>query len=254
MASAGGSDVGRQEAVMLAADRARCAAFRSDPSRRPNPATYDMLDDLKKMFSQAWDSFMSEVKLREPEDQVAGLLGAMRREMVAVRAEVPALEEQHRGAVAELERERRRLDDVVRRGGMAKRIGDAETVRVAKEFEEKHHRRIAVLEEKVRVTKAEWELRQHESQEMMAKYKEAEANRFALLAELRRQGARGTINAAMGGPGGEGDDFGRAAGKIEDEAAYADALRDLDGEEIPRRPQPADVDARLEELKRRMGM
>jgi hypothetical protein len=45
------------------------------------------------------------------------------------------------------------------------------------------------------------------------------------------------------------------AGKIEDEAAYADALEDLDGAAPPRRPAPAeDVDARLEELKRRMGM
>ncbi len=214
-----------------------------------------MLDDLKKMFTQAWDSFMSEVRLHEPEDQIAGLLGAMRREMVAVRAEIPALEEQHRAAVAELERERRRLDEVVRRGGMAERIGDAETVRVAKEFEEKHRRRIAVLEEKVRATKAEWELRQHESTEMMAKYKEAEANRFALLGELRRQKAKGTINAAMGGGTREDDDFDRMAGKIEDETAYADALDDLDGADIPRRPNPAaDVDARLEELKRRMGM
>ncbi|HEX8905783.1 MAG TPA: hypothetical protein VF771_13115 [Longimicrobiaceae bacterium] len=220
-----------------------------------------MLDDLKKMFSQAWESFMAEVRLHEPEDQIAGLLGAMRREMVAVRAEIPALEEGHRAAIVELERERKRLDDTLRRGGMAERIGDAETARVAKEFEEKHRRRIAVLEEKVRATKAEWELRQHESREMMAKYKEAEANRFALLAELRRQGARGTINAAMGGTPAEGsrvgEDFDRMAGKIEDEIAYSDALDDLDGTSIPRRPATApaeDVDARLEELKRRMGM
>ena len=214
-----------------------------------------MLDDLKKMFSQAWESFTSEANRRDPEDQIAGLLGAMRREMVAVRAEIPALEEQHRGAVAELERERRRLDDTTRRGAMAQRIGDAETVRVAGEFAEKHRRRIAVLEEKVRATQAEWELRRDESAEMMAKYKEAEANRFALLAELRRHGARGTINAAMGGTP-EGDDFDRASGRIEDQAAYADALDDLAAEDLPpRRPSPAaDVDARLEELKRRMGM
>jgi phage shock protein A len=205
------------------------------------------------MFTEAWASFMAEVKLREPEDRIAGLLGAMRREMVAVRAEIPALEENHRAAAAELERERRRLDDTLRRGAMAERIGDAETVRVAREFEEKHRRRIAVLEEKVRATRAEWELRQRESQEMMAKYKEAETNRFALLAELRRQGARGTIHSAMGGTG-VGEDFDRAAEKIEDQAAYADALDDLDGADIPR-PSPADdVDARLAELKRRMGM
>ncbi|HEX8243802.1 MAG TPA: hypothetical protein VF541_09910 [Longimicrobium sp.] len=213
-----------------------------------------MLDDLKKMFSEAWASFNAEVNRREPEDQIAGLLGAMRREMVAVRAEIPALEENHRAAIADLERERKRLDDTIRRGAMAQRIGDAETVRVAREFEEKHRRRITVLEEKVRATKAEWELRQQESVEMMAKYKEAEANRFALLAELRRQGARGTINSAMGGSR-QGDDFDRMAEQIEHDAAYTDALEDLDGAGPPPRRAPAeDVDARLEELKRRMGM
>jgi phage shock protein A len=215
-----------------------------------------MLDDLKRMFSQAWESFTAEATRRDPEDQIAGLLGAMRREMVAVRAEIPALEEVHRGALAELERERKRLDDTTRRGAMAQRIGDAETVRVAGEFAEKHRRRIAVLEEKVRATQAEWEVRRDESTEMMAKYKEAESNRFALLAELRRQGARGTINSAMGSGSPIGDDFDRAAGSIDDQAAYADALDDLSSEDLPpRRPSPAtDVDARLEELKRRMGM
>jgi len=211
-----------------------------------------MLDDLKKMFSQAWDSFINEVGKREPEDRVAGLLGAMRREMVEVRAQVPLLETNYKAAVVELDRERKRLDDTTRRGAMAQRIGDAETARVAEEFAEKHRRRVAVLEEKVRAAKAEWELRQQESTEMMSKYKEAEANRFALLGELRRQGARARIDAAGGGP--LGDDFDRMAEKIDDDASYNDALSGLDDDVVPR-PSPAtDVDARLEELKRRMGM
>jgi phage shock protein A len=211
-----------------------------------------MLDDLKKMFSQAWDSFITEVGRREPEDQVAGLLGAMRREMVDVRAQVPLLEQNHQAAVLDLERERKRLDDTVRRGSMAQRIGDAETVRVADEFAEKHRRRIAVLEDKVRAARAEWELRQHESVEMMAQYKKAEANRFALLGELRRHGARTRIDAAAGGP--LADDFDRMAQKIEDESAYDDALGSLDGADAPRPSPVDDVDSRLEELKRRMGM
>ncbi|HYH78840.1 MAG TPA: hypothetical protein VEX86_03565 [Longimicrobium sp.] len=211
-----------------------------------------MLDDVRKMFSQAWDSFISEVGRREPEDQVAGLLGAMRREMVDVRAQVPLLEQNYQAAVVDLERERKRLDDTLRRGAMAQRIGDAETVAVAEEFAEKHRRRVAVLEEKVRAAKAEWELRQDESREMMAKYKEAEANRFALLGELRRQGARSRIDQAAGGP--LGDDFDRISRQMEDDAAYGDALRDLDPPSAaPRRPSADDVDARLEELKRRMG-
>ena len=211
-----------------------------------------MLDDLRKLFGQAWDSFITEVGRREPEDQVASLLGAMRREMVEVRAQIPLLEQNHAAAVAELERERARLDETVRRRGQAERIKDAETVRVATEFEEKHRRRIAVLEDKVRAAAAEWELRRDEAQEMMQRYKEADANRFALLSELRRQGARGRIDAAMGGT--PLDDFSRAEEKIEHDSAYADALEEMGGPPPPRRPPAADVDDRLAELKRRMGM
>ena len=210
-----------------------------------------MLDDLKKLFSQAWDSFITEVGRREPEDQVASLLGAMRREMVEVRAQLPLLEQNHAAAVAELERERARLDETVRRRGQAERIKDAETVRVATEFEEKHRRRVAVLEDKVRAARAEWELRRDEAQEMMTRYKEADANRFALLSELRRQGARTRIDSAMGGT--PLDDFARAEEKIEHDTAYADALDEMGGSPPPR-PPAADVDDRLAELKRRMGL
>ena len=212
-----------------------------------------MLDDLRKLFSQAWDSFIAEVGRREPEDQVASLLGAMRREMVEVRAQLPLLEQDHAAVVAELERERARLDVTVRRRGQAERIHDAETVRVAAEFEEKQRRRIAVLEDKVRAAKAEWELRRDEAQEMMHRYKEADANRFALLSELRRQGARTRIDSAMGGT--PLDDFARAEEKIEHDTAYADALEEMGGgPPPPRHPPAADVDDRLAQLKRRMGM
>jgi phage shock protein A len=212
-----------------------------------------MLDDLKKLFSQAWASFLDEVGRREPEDQVAGLLGAMRREMVEVRAQLPLLEQNYNAAVAELERERARLDETTRRRGQAERIGDAETVRVATEFEEKHRRRVAVLEDKVRAARAEWELRRDEAQEMMTRYKEADANRFVLLSELRRQGARSRIDGMRGGPTLDG--FARAEEQIEHDAAYADAMDDLaGGPPPPRRPAPEDVDDRLAELKRRMGM
>lgn len=216
-----------------------------------------MLDDLKKLFSQTWDAFVAEAGKRDPEDEVAELLGAMRREMVEVRAQLPLLEEHHRASIAALEREKKAMEQTERRGAMAQRIGDAETARVAAEFAEKHRRRIAVLEEKVRAAKSEWELRKEEAGEMMVQYKAADTNRFALVGELRRQGARSRINSAMGGSPLH-DDFSRAEEKIEESAAYTGALEDLDAElggAPPRsRPQPEDVDARLEELKRRMGM
>jgi phage shock protein A len=220
-----------------------------------------MLDELKTLFSRTWESFITELGRREPEDQVAGLLSAMRREMVDARATLPLLEEAHRSAAAELARERASIEDADRRGVLAERIGDAETVRVATEFAEKHRRRAAVLEEKVRASRAEHELRTEEVQDMMRRYKEADANRFTLVGELRREGINARMDGAMGrGPGRPGqdtgslDDFDRAASRIEDSAAYADALDELSDDPPPQSPTADDVDERLREMKRRMGL
>jgi phage shock protein A len=220
-----------------------------------------MLDDIRKAFTEAWAAFRTELSRNDPEDQVASLLTAMRRELVAARAELPAYDEAAHRAAAEMEREKGLLEDCVRRGAMAERIGDQETVRVAGEFAERHRARVAVLQEKVRAARDEAELRRREADEMMRRYKHADANRFALLAEIRTRAAASTIRGAMGGgsmgPGsGSGsvsDDFDRFASRLEDEANYADALNELDDTTPPPPPPPADVDDRLAELKRRMG-
>jgi phage shock protein A len=217
-----------------------------------------MINDLKRLFSRTWDAFTSELGRREPEDEVVGLLGAMRREMVDARASLPVYEEAARAAEAELARERRALDDAVRRGGLAEKIGDAETVRVAAEFAERHRRRVAVLEEKARAAKAEHEMHGVEVQDMMRRYKEADANRFVLLNEVRRARSQ----QRMGGIAGADafDDFDRVTDKLESEIAYGDALDELNGmDPTPPPPPPSqssihdDVEARLQELKRRMG-
>lgn len=214
-----------------------------------------MINDLKTLFSRTWDAFRAEAGRREPEDQVASLLAAMRREMVEARAALPAYEEGIRAAEAELARERRALDDAVRRGGLAENIGDAETVRVAAEFAERHRRRVAVLEEKVRAARAEHDLRSQEVQDMMRRYKEADANRFVLLNEVRRARTQQRID---GFAGVGADEFDRAAAKIETDIHYQDALdelSDLAGPPPPSSAPPeADVEARLQEMKRRMGL
>jgi len=214
-----------------------------------------MLDDLRTLFSRTWTSFLAEAGRRDPEDEVAELLAAMRREMVQARADLPLYEKGHAAAVAELERERRALDDAVRRGGMAERIHDAETVRVAAEFAARHRGRVGVLEEKVRATRAEWELRRGEAEEMMRRFKEAESNRFILVSELRRRGAHARIDSAVP------DELGRMEDRVASETAYADALGDLAGAAgappFPRdsdvQARASDVEARLRELKRKLG-
>ncbi|HEV2146862.1 MAG TPA: hypothetical protein VGR37_05555, partial [Longimicrobiaceae bacterium] len=131
----------------------------------------------------------------------------------------------------------------------------AETVRVADEFAAKHRERIAVLEEKVRVAEAERDLRRREVAEMSRQYKEADANRFAMVARLRTARAQGRMGA---GPdaGFAFDGLDRAAEEIGRRTAHAEAmeeLADLDAPPPPPRPSAADVEDRLRELKRRMG-
>ena len=218
-----------------------------------------MINELKTLFSRTWDAFLAEVSKRDPEDQVAGLLSAMRREMVEARAALPTYEQAVRAAETELIRERRALEDAVRRGALAEKINDVETVRIAAEFAERHRRRIAVLEEKVRAARAEHELRTQEVQDMMRRYKEADANRFVLLNEVRRAQSQARVDDIGGARA--FDDFSRAAEKIETDIGYNQALEelaDLAGPEPPptgRSPEiDAEIDARLREMKRRMGL
>lgn len=218
-----------------------------------------MINDLKRLFSRTWDTFVTELSRTEPEDQVAGILGSMRREMVDARAALPMDDQAVRAAETELARERTALADAERRGGLAQKINDAETVRVAAEFAERHRRRVAVLEEKVRAARAEHELRAQEVDEMMRRYKEADANRFGLLNEVRRAQSQHRVDGMVGNRA--FDDFDRAAEKMESEIAYGDALEELDGiGGDPPPPPPSrqslndDVDARLAEMKRRLGM
>jgi hypothetical protein len=217
-----------------------------------------MINDLKNLFSSAWDAFLVELGRRDPADHVANLLGGMRREMVDARAALPLYEDALRAAEAELARERKALEDAVRRGGLAERINDAETVRIAAEFADRHRKRVAVLEDKVRAARAEQELRAQEVQDMMRRYKEADANRFVLLNEIRRAQSQGRLHDMAEAQA--FDDFGRAAEKIETEIGYQQALEELEdlaGGGSPPPPPPSredEVEARLQEMKRRMGL
>lgn len=216
-----------------------------------------MFDDLKKLFSRAWGEFHAELNRREPEDQVAELLTAMRREMVEARATLPELDAVLARARGELERERRELADCRRRGELAERIGDAETARVAGEFAERHARRVEVLEEKVRAAQAERDLHAEEIQRMSREYKKAEANRFAMVARLRTARAQGRMGLGAEGSSDPFGDFDRVSDEAARRADYLDALDELADLDSPG-PRPgadsaADVEERLRELKRRMG-
>ncbi|MEX2571007.1 MAG: hypothetical protein WD737_06855 [Gemmatimonadota bacterium] len=216
-----------------------------------------MFDDIRRIFHRSMQAFREEVGRKEPEDEVADLLAAMRRELVAARAAIPEFEADVSRSGAALQRERELLAACERRRALADKIEDVETVRVAVEFATGHRERIAVLEQRLSAAEAELALRRREADEMRIRYKEAEANRFALLAQLRRVRAGERIRSDLSDEEGPQDDFGRMEERIAREAAYADAVEELGEDE---RPPPAsaqrsesELDERLEELKRRMG-
>ncbi|MBW3629702.1 MAG: PspA/IM30 family protein [Gemmatimonadetes bacterium] len=214
-----------------------------------------MFEDLNRIFRKSMSAFRSELSRREPEDQVAELLTAMRREWVAARADLPLLAERLERARRELVHERDLLGQCERRGKLAEGIGDAETVRVAAEFAVRHRERVGVLEQKVAAAEAEQALRLREVAEMKRRYEEADANRFALLAEIRRRQGQARMNAGADSAAGTFDDWNRMEERISDSEAYVDALEELDPSPPPRSsaPSPDHVEERLRQLKRELG-
>lgn len=211
-----------------------------------------MFDDLQRLFKDSVAAFRAEVGKREPVDEVAELLSSMRRELTATRALLPELAAEVERARLELLRERSELEQCERRGKMAGRIGDHETVRVAAEFSRRHRERIGMLERKVAAAEEEHALRSREAEDMQRKYRAAEADRFRMVAALMRQRAQERQRAAATETQNSLADFARMEEKISGDAGRTDALGELEDRPPPTAPG-ADVDQRLQELKRRMG-
>ena len=206
------------------------------------------------LFGRARDAFRDAKAPRDPEDGVAELLGAMRRELHAARTALRDLEPSIDRARANLERERTEQATCERRRVQAERIGDAETARLAAEWGAKHAERAAVAEGKVRALQGERDLLRSEADAMARAYRDADRNRWQLVARLRE---RGSIDAA--------DAFSelhRTDAPLEDRAARGAAMDEVDemlghsdraGDAAARAERERRADAKLDELKRRMG-
>ncbi|HEV7704317.1 MAG TPA: hypothetical protein VGO46_08490 [Gemmatimonadaceae bacterium] len=132
-------------------------------------------------------------------------------------------------AAAQLARERTELATVLRRGQLAAGINDAETVRLAAEYERRHAERIVVLERKVSALEQEVALVERETAEMTA--------------QLKRLTGAGDP-AAPSAP-----DVGVDEGSEAKDISELDSLR----RSADRSAREADAESRLADLKRRMG-
>jgi len=151
---------------------------------------------------------------------VANARRRMREAVIEAKIGVQAMREALARTTAEAERERRHLADAERRGHLAEDIGDDETAAIARRFASRHAERVTVLERKLAVQADELALAERELAEMTAQLKGA-------------SGAEGARPASSG-----------AASQLEEELLKS---------ELDRVERQIDVDAQLDELKKRMG-
>jgi phage shock protein A len=214
-----------------------------------------MFENLRNAFREAVDNFNKELNRDEVPDVVDGLLKQMHEEVTDTQAQLYTLEEQIKKAIQLSEMEEKEANTCRRREEMAVKIGDEETAKVAAEFAEKHERRREIQARKALALREELEMKKGEVKDMIAQLKEARAKRESLTATQGRAEARN----ALGGASDLFSELDRMAEKIDgidhQREAEEDLLAELDGMGTPSRgPSPEDeADARLRELKRRMG-
>ncbi len=213
-----------------------------------------MFQNLRRAFREAVDNFNKELDRDAVPEAVDKLLKGMEREAVDAKAVLEGLKKQLAVARERSGAEAHNAEVCRRREAMARDIGDDETAEVAATFAEKHDARRQVLSDKAAAIDAEIRLHEADYAEMLSHIRKARANRDSLAASAGRTQARDSL-------GGADDLFGeldRMAERIVDgqaagsaEEALFDDARHFDEELAAARREDA-IDARLEELKRRM--
>ena len=170
-----------------------------------------------------------------PTDRRAAIY-AMKSALVSAKLGVEDLREGVEITRRKLATEREQLATVQRRKTLAEGINDAETIALAVKYEQQHGEHVAVLERKLEAQEAEAQLAERELAEMMTQLK-----------------------AANAGVGSNTDPTAPRTGEISDEELGLPNDTKLQSEldslarSSRRSAAEADADAKLAELKRRMG-
>ncbi len=163
------------------------------------------------------------------------LLGVMKQTLVHARLALDDLRASAGVTRKRLQAELAELETIRRRKGLAEKIGDTQTVEIATRFETQHAERVAVLQQKLDAQEQELALAEQDVEEMTRQFK-----------------------AAVAGVG-SGMPEGSVAGAATDDLGLHDVRSQLEneidtmGRAHRRAAAEAEADARLAELKRRMG-
>jgi hypothetical protein len=218
-----------------------------------------MFESLRQAFREAVDNFRTELN-RDAVPEAAGqLIRAMEKELIESRLIVDRLAEDLEKARQEVKEEDEQLRACLRREEMARRIGDEETEKVARDFAARHLQRRDLLEDKVRVLTRELADRKEELEGMTTQLKGARARQEAMVASAGRTGARERLQQADD----LFDELDRMAERIGDDGARAEAAAEMsdpgmgagsfDYTAPPPPPSEDEIEARLRILKERMG-
>ena len=193
------------------------------------------------MFESLRKSLDDLLSRSTPPEERRQIVSRMRDTLVQARVGLQDLRDGLAQSKRRLDQERRELDTVQRRKRLAEQINDAETVRLASQYEQMHAERVAVLERKIEAQESELALAERDVAQMMTELRQAASG-------IPSAGERssGAVNAAMD--------------EIESELGSGSGKNGSLGDEIDglsrartRADHEADAARRLEELKRRMG-
>ena len=187
----------------------------------------DVFEQLRRSLN---DLLERATKPEERRDVVARMKGTLVQARLGLDDLRDALDRSRR----KLDAEQRELETVRRRKELATRVQDAETVTIAERFEKQHEERIRVLEDKIAVQTREVDLAEREVEEMKAEIRNA---------------MTGVSPPPRGAP---------LEDPLDDplvDQADVRTREELDAlaRNRARADRDADVDKRLEELKRKMG-
>ena len=184
------------------------------------------------MFDEVRQAFRELLRGNVPPEGRRELIAVMKDTIVQARVAMDDLRDGVEQTKKRVVVEMAELETVRRRKGLARGVGDEETVRIAERFEAQHAERLAVLEQKLLAQEGELAMVDRE------------------VAEMKEQ-----LKAAMAGVG-----SGMRAGTVDSAADVLDAERSAleqqmnDLKRAERRASAdAEADARLAELKKRMG-
>ena len=220
-----------------------------------------MFEDLRDAFKEALDNFNREVSRDNVSGTADQMFAGMKDELASEKAQVSGLEDQSTKTIEHIERLSDEVATAHRREEMAREIDDNETVKLAAEFATKAEGYITVLQKKRTALEEEMVFRARTVEEMYAQFNAAREKRDSLTATAGRTDARESLSAA--------NDlfaqFDRMEEAIEGTKAEAEAAQEFDELDLDQPsefrididdapvPRKLEVDAALEELKRRMG-